>query len=315
MFFDATPNFLYPDFVTPGKYKLSKNLFRKVRIRDSFNAVYASSRSYTILSGETPDSIAYNKLGNSDWYWTILLLNNITDTDKQWPLANDELEKFIENKYGDLANKPRHWETNRIKDSNGDIVLESGNIIETFMDTTEQNQTNYLPKIKDPDGGSVLTVSIIDGGTGYSTYDGLSTTTLSGGGKDLLLNIVANSSGTITSVTIANDGFNYQTGDIVRVYGGNATVRIDTASNIMTEWFYDYIDSYDPVVIKRATASSALTMITNREYEYNLNELKREIYLPSQSVLPIMKAELEELLKYDTKYKITKQGYRQSEEV
>jgi len=315
MFFDSTPNFLYPDFVTPGKYKLSKNLFRRVRIRDSFNAVYASSRRYTILSGETPDSIAYNKLGNSDWYWTILLLNNITDTDKQWPLANDELEKFIENKYGDLANKPRHWETNTIKDSNGNIVLESGNIIETFMDTTEQNQTNYLPKIKDPDGGSVLTVSIIDGGAGYSTDDGLSTTTLSGGGKDLLLNIVANSSGTITSVTIANNGFNYQTGDIVRVYGGNATVRIDTASDIMTEWFYDYIDSYDPVVIQRATASSALTMITNREYEYNLNELKREIYLPSQSVLPIMKAELEELLKYDTKYKITKQGYRQSEEV
>ena len=315
MFFDSTPNFLYPDFVTPGKYKLSKNLFRRVRIRDSFNAVYASSRRYTILSGETPDSIAYNKLGNSDWYWTILLLNNITDTDKQWPLANDELEKFIENKYGDLANKPRHWETNTIKDSNGNIVLESGNIIETFMDTTEQNQTNYLPKIKDPDGGSVLTVSIIDGGTGYSTYDGLSTTTLSGGGKDLVLDIVANNSGTITSVTIANDGFNYQTGDIVRVYGGNATVRIDTASDIMTNWFYDYIDSYDPIVIKKATAADALTMVTNREYEYNLNELKREIYLPSQSVLPIMKAELEELLKYDTKYKITKQGYRQSEEV
>jgi len=315
MFFDATPNFLYPDFVTPGKYKLSKNLFRRVRIRDSFNAVYASSRSYTILSGETPDSIAYNKLGNSDWYWTILLLNNITDTDKQWPLSNDELEKFIENKYGSLANKPRHWETNTIKDSNGDIVLESGNIIEIFMDTTEQNQTNYVPKVRDPDGGSVSDVSIIDGGTGYTTYSGVSTTSLSGGGRELTLDIVANSSGEITDVTIANDGNNYQAGDIVRVYGGNATVKIDTASDIMTNWFYDYVDSYNPIVIKRATAADALTMITNREYEYNLNELKREIYLPSPSVLPIMQAELEELLKYDTKYKITKQGYRESEEV
>lgn len=315
MFFDATPNFLYPDFVTPGKYKLSKNLFRRVRIRDSFNAVYASSRSYTVLSGETPDSIAYNKLGNSDWYWTILLLNNITDTDKQWPLANDELEKFIENKYGSLANKPRHWETNRIKDSNGDIVLESGNIIETFMDTTEQNQTNYVPKVKDPDGGSVSDVSIIDGGTGYTTYSGVATTSLSGGGRELTLDIVANGSGEITDVTIANDGNNYQDGDIVRVYGGNATVRIDSASDIMTSWFFDYVDSYDPIIIKRATAADALTMITNREYEYNLNELKREIYLPSPSVLPIMQAELEDLLKYDTKYKITKQGYRESEEV
>lgn len=315
MFFDATPNFLYPDFVTPGKYKLSKNLFRRIRIRDSFNAVYASSKRYTILSGETPDSIAYNKLGNSDWYWTILLLNNITDTDKQWPLSDDELEKFIDNKYGDLANKPRHWETNKIKDSNGDIVLESGNIIEIFVDSAEQNQTNYLPKVKDPDGGSVLTVSIIDGGTGYSTYNNVATTSLSGGGRDLTLDIVADSNGKITGLTIVNGGNNYQAGDIVRIYGGSATVKINTSTDIMTNWFYEYIHSYDPITYKTATAADALTMITNREYEYNLNEMKREIYLPSLSVLPLMKSELEDLLKYDTKYKITKQGHRESEEI
>ena len=58
MLFRSTPNFLYPDFKISGKFKLSKNLFRRVRARDSFNAVFASSRQYTIKPGETPDSIA-----------------------------------------------------------------------------------------------------------------------------------------------------------------------------------------------------------------------------------------------------------------
>ena len=53
MFFDATPDFFYPDFKEPGKVKLSKNLFRRIRTRDSFNAVYATSTPYTITGGET----------------------------------------------------------------------------------------------------------------------------------------------------------------------------------------------------------------------------------------------------------------------
>lgn len=315
MFFDSTPNFLYPDFNVPGKYKLSKNLFRRIRVRDSFNAVYASSKQYTIISGETPDSIAYDKLGGSEWYWTILLLNNITDTTKQWPLSEDELEKLIEKKYGNLADKPRYWETSEIKDSESNIVLESGVIIETFMDTTEQNATNYYPQVRDPLGGAVTDVDIIDGGSGYSSYNGVSTIVTSGGGEGLTLNIVASSNGTITGATIGNAGLNYKAGDIVRVYGGNATVKINSATSIWTNWYFDYINSYNPVTTVRATAAENLNMVTNREYEYQLNELKREIYLPSLSVLPIMKSELEELLKYDTTYKITSQGYRESEEV
>lgn len=314
MFFDSTPNFLYPDFKVPGKYKLSKNLFRRVRTRDSFNAIYASSTKYTIQDGETPDSIAYNKLGGSEWYWTILLMNNITDMNKQWPLSGDEIEKLIEKKYGSLGDKTRHWETTEVKDSNGDTVLETGIIIETFADTTEQNQTNYLPKIKDPTGGAVTDLQIIDGGSGYITYDGVAVTSVSGGGNSLTVDVTT-TSGVITGLGISNAGLNYKSGDIVKIYGGNATAKILSATNIWTNWYFEYIDSYNPIVTKKATAAGNLNRVTNREYEYQLNELKKEIYLPTKSILPIMRSELEELMRYDTEYKITKEGYRESEEV
>ena len=45
------------------------------------------------------------------------------------------------------------------------------------------------------------------------------------------------------------------------------------------------------------------------------NELKKIIYLPTRIGAKIMESEIESLLAYDTKYKITDDGYRISEPV
>ena len=227
MFFDSTPNFLYPDFFEAGKFKLSKNLFRRVRARDSINSIFSSSVKYTIKSGQTPDEIAFDLLGDSSHYWTILLINNITDTQTQWPFDDYELDKIIEDRYGDLADKIRHWETKEVKDSYDNIVLDSGIIIEVFSNTTAQNASSYTP-----------------------TWS----------------------------------------------------------------WTYAYSRS-DSAVTERTLTGSDLYPTTNREYEHQLNDLKREIWIPQPSSISLMESEIEELLEYDTEYKITKEGWRESEPV
>ena len=227
MFFDSTPNFLYPDFFEAGKFKLSKNLFRRVRARDSINSIFSSSVKYTIKSGQTPDQIAYDLLGDTEHYWTILLINNITDTQTQWPFDDYELDKIIEDRYGNLANKIRHWETKEVKDSYNNIVLDSGIIIEVFSNTTAQNASSYTP-----------------------TWS----------------------------------------------------------------WTYAYSRS-DSAVTERTLTGSDLYPTTNREYEHQLNDLKREIWIPQPSSISMMESEIEELLEYDTEYKITKEGWRESEPV
>jgi len=227
MFFDSTPNFLYPDFFEAGKFKLSKNLFRKVRARDSINSIFSSSTKYTVKSGQTPDEIAYDLLGDSSHYWTILLINNITDTQTQWPFDDYELDKIIEDRYGNLADKIRHWETKEVKDSYDNIVLDSGIIIEVFSNTTAQNASSYTP-----------------------TWS----------------------------------------------------------------WTYAYSRS-DSAVTERTLTGSDLYPTTNREYEHQLNDLKREIWIPQPSSISMMESEIEELLEYDTEYKITKEGWRESEPV
>ena len=225
MLFDSTPDFLYPDFFTAGKFKLSKNLFRKVRTRDNINAIFNSATQYRIRSGETPDQVAYNLLGNTEHYWTILLLNNITDTQEQWPVDDYELDKIIEDKYGTLADKVRHWETKEVKDANQNVVVKSGIVIEVFSNTTTQNLANYIPT-----------------------------------------------------------------------------------------WSWTYVHSWtDSAVTERTLTGSDLYAVSNREYEYQLNDIKREIWIPQPNTIRKMESEIEELLAYDTNYKITDEGWRMSE--
>ena len=231
MFFDSQPDFLYPDFKKKGDYKISKNIFRRVRARDSFNAVFSSSVPYTITPGETPDRVALKEFNDPAWYWTILLLNNITDVRSEWPMSSDELDDYIDTKYGDKVNDIRHWETDRVIDDALGTVLEQGVIVEFYQGTTAQQVSGYLP----------------------------------------------------------DWSFEYYT--------------TSTTNNVTTQ------------VVNTVTASQGLTAITNREYEYNLNESKREIILPRRRYLSLLAEELEELLAYDTQYKLNNQGLRISEKL
>lgn len=141
MFFDAQPNFYYP---YKGGIKLSKNLFRRVRFRDNLNALYIASTRYTIQTGETPEIISNKRYGSTDWYWTILILNNIIDMNNDWPVSDYELDLAIEKKYGADQNKVKFWETKKLYDGNN-VILEAGIIIEYNEGRTAQQNVNYYP--------------------------------------------------------------------------------------------------------------------------------------------------------------------------
>ena len=141
MFFDAQPNFYYP---YKGGLKLSKNLFRRVRFRDNLNALHVASTRYTVQQGETPEQVSNKQYGSPEWYWTILILNNIIDVRNDWPVSDYELDLAIEKKYGDDQDKIRFWETKEIYEGSN-VVLESGVIIEYNQGTTEQQVAGYYP--------------------------------------------------------------------------------------------------------------------------------------------------------------------------
>ena len=229
MFFNSQPDFLYPDFKDKNNFKLSKNLFRRVRARDGYNAVFSSSVPYTILPGETVEQLAFKQYNDSTYYWTILLMNNITDIHSEWPMGPDELEDYMETKYGaSNVDKIRHWETDRVVDINLGEVLKQGIIVE-YAETTTQQASGYLP----------------------------------------------------------DWSFKYYT--------------TSTTNNVTTQ------------VVNTGSASQGLTAVTNREYEYEQNENKRDIIIPRKRYLSLLEEELEKLLEYNTDYKVSREGLRISE--
>jgi hypothetical protein len=141
MYFDSQPNFYYP---YKGGIKISKNLFRRVRFRDNLNALYVASTKYTVQNGETPEIISKKIYGSPEWYWTILILNNIIDMNNDWPVSDYELDISIEKKYGQNQDDVKYWETRELYEGSNRI-LEGGIIIEYNEGRSEQQAVGYYP--------------------------------------------------------------------------------------------------------------------------------------------------------------------------
>ncbi len=49
---------------------------------------------YMIKEWDTPEKISFNLYGTSEYYWTILYINNIFDMYADWPLKGNELDNY-----------------------------------------------------------------------------------------------------------------------------------------------------------------------------------------------------------------------------
>jgi hypothetical protein len=55
---------------------------------------------YEMKDGETVEQIADKLYGDSNRHWVILLFNKVTNPNYEFPLTAEELDSYIENKYG-----------------------------------------------------------------------------------------------------------------------------------------------------------------------------------------------------------------------
>jgi len=102
-----------------------KNIFRRAKLReDILNAVTAFDYYY-IKDGERPDVLAKKFYGDEELDWVILIANNITDINEQWPLNNDTFYKYLIDKYGSEENlqKINHYESIEVRDEYNRLVL------------------------------------------------------------------------------------------------------------------------------------------------------------------------------------------------
>ena len=115
-YFSKLPNVFIGEGVTDNelfKYRLSKNLCRKVKSRPDLSKYVTLFEAHSIKDNETPASIAYELFQDSHLDWTILLINDITDFYEQWPRDLNTLSDYVNEKYTN-PDDVHHYETNEI---------------------------------------------------------------------------------------------------------------------------------------------------------------------------------------------------------
>jgi hypothetical protein len=101
--------FTQSDFVT------AKNFFRRFELNpDVYNyALYYTK--YAVLDGERIDNVAKKFYGRSSYDWIIVITNNIINPLTDWPMSDNAVRKFAEQKYNDPYSEILYYETEEVK--------------------------------------------------------------------------------------------------------------------------------------------------------------------------------------------------------
>lgn len=308
-YFRTIPNF---EYISPDEnssisdYIQIKNLFRKNKIRDDIIENLTYFTKYNIVGDERPDQIAEKFYGDVTLDWVILLANNIINVRNEWPLDSNSFNNYLESKYENIYDI-HHYETREIRTSDGIVVLPESMKIQKDWKTNG----NFI-------AANVKSISQIS-----CNGEGLVTVTLNDGIKSLRFGNSINISNVndsfynglfrVASVFIPfNDdivtSFTYQldvlpTNFTPTITGREtATLNINDGATVGNTFFFEY---YDQGNLTRINSSLFLNSVSNYDYELNLNNKKREIYVLKPNYLGVILNDAE----FYSSYKIGGEQY------
>ena len=160
-YFNYIPDFDYvsrlPKAQSISDYLRVKNLFKRTKISQTVFDDLTYFTKYQIIADERPDNVAYKVYGDSNLDWMVMLANNVTNLQNEWPLEEQSFYRFLINKYGSEAGieTVHHYETQKVIDSKEKVIVPKGlevpsNYSVTFLDSgtrTEQIRTNITDAI------------------------------------------------------------------------------------------------------------------------------------------------------------------------
>tara|TARA_Y100001951_G_C11066021_1_gene143442 strand:- start:5 stop:508 length:504 start_codon:yes stop_codon:yes gene_type:complete len=99
-----------------GNYKLLPDILRRVKSRTAVKSGRLLFDQYDVKNGENPEDVAFKYYGDAQLHWVILMVNEVTDRFYQWPMSQQQFDKFLTDKYGaGNEDSAHHYEL--VKDS------------------------------------------------------------------------------------------------------------------------------------------------------------------------------------------------------
>ena len=134
-YFRRLPNLDYPSLLKTRKSNLdfvqTKNLFRRAKVREDLFADFMQFDKYKIIGDERPDNVSEKVYGTNNFDWVVLMANNIIDVYNEWPLTQQQLNRYLNDKYTpqELVSI-HHHETVEFRDRNNQVILPAGLIVD-----------------------------------------------------------------------------------------------------------------------------------------------------------------------------------------
>lgn len=141
-YFRQLPNFEYVSRLPDAKisdYITVKNIFKKGFIREDIFQDVAFFTKYKIQGNDRPDNVAYDFYNDSNLDWLVLTCNNIINIQTEWPLTQNDFERFLLEKYENLETVYggiHHYETTEVKNSQGVTIVPAGLQVESDYSVT-----------------------------------------------------------------------------------------------------------------------------------------------------------------------------------
>ena len=130
-YFRELPTLRYPSFISDKisslDYVDAKNLFRRVKLREDLQNILTLFDKYEIPDGFRPDNVAEDLYGSDTLDYVVIVCAGIVNIRDEWPLSNQDLYEYSENKYGlSGLTDIKYYETKLVKDSSGKVILPKG---------------------------------------------------------------------------------------------------------------------------------------------------------------------------------------------
>ena len=155
-YFSKIPNFEYVSRLpnsSIGDYVTVKNLFKKGALEEDIINNLALHTKYKIEGDDRPDNVAFDFYGNSNLDWLVLTCNNIVNIQSEWPLLQNDFDRYLLDKYGtyEKLNEIHHYKTQEIKNSKDVVIVPEGlqcasNYTVTYYDYYTDREVIVLSK-------------------------------------------------------------------------------------------------------------------------------------------------------------------------
>ena len=139
LYFEEYPKIVY-DLVGRGDYKVVTDLLRRVKVRDGVKNNVSLFDKYNVKDGETPEQVSNKFYNSEDYWWVVLLMNNVKDRYYDWPLSTVQFQNYMKSKYAN-ADAIRHYEITQT--SGPTQIQDNSHLIEVPSTTAGATSVSY----------------------------------------------------------------------------------------------------------------------------------------------------------------------------